>query len=365
MRTFTYTPSSVRVVFGPGTVARIADEVQRLGAARVLLLSGPAVGRAAQAIRGALGPLLTAEFGGAAMHTPVEVTEEARRVLDDHAVDCLVAAGGGSTTGLAKALAVRTGLPQLVLPTTYAGSEMTALLGETANGVKTTRTLPSILPDTVIYDVDFTLSLPVGLSVCSAVNAVAHAIEALYSPQANPVTDGMALEAIGRIARALPRIAAEPGDMGVRTELLQAAWLAGICLGTVSMGLHHKLCHALGGALGLPHAQTHAVILPQAMAYNAVAVPETMERIVAALGTPLGRAGAPAGIFDLIGQAGGPTSLRELGMSEDDIAPVARQAATTPYPNPREVTAEGAEEVLRRAWQGMRPMSGRFVPGLT
>jgi len=365
VKTFTYTGSPARVVFGPGAVSGVADEVRRLGGTRVLLLSGPAVGGAALAVRGALGPLLTAEFGGAAMHTPVEVTEEAQRVLDEHAADCLVAVGGGSATGLAKALAVRTGLPQLVLPTTYAGSEMTALLGETSSGVKVTRTSPSILPSTVIYDVDFTLSLPVGLSVCSAVNALAHAVEALYSAQANPVTDGMALEAIGRIACALPRIAAEPDNLGLRTDLLQAAWLAGMCLGTVGMGLHHKLCHALGGTLGLPHAQTHAVILPQVMAYNAGAVPEIMERIVTALGTSFGRAGAPAGVFDLVSRAGGPTSLRELGMLQNDIAPVARRAAATPYPNPREVTADSAEELLRRAWRGVRPSGGRQVPDLT
>jgi maleylacetate reductase len=349
--TFTYTANPARVVFGTGTVDVAGDEVERLGASRVLLLSSPPLEVAAQAVRSALGPLLVAEFDGAAMHTPVEVTEQALRVLHDHEADCLVAVGGGSTTGLAKALAVRTDLPQVILPTTYAGSEVTPVLGETADGRKTTRSSPAILPETVIYDVDFTLGLPVDISVCSAFNAMAHAVEGLYSPQANPVTDGMALDAIGRTAAALPRIVAVPGDIDARTSLLQAAWLAGMVLGTVGMGLHHKLCHTLGGARDLPHAQTHTVVLPHAMAYNAPAVPDIMARIA----TALGAADAPAGIFDLIVRTGGPTSLRQLGMSEDDIASLARQAAATPYPNPRQLSADGIEELLRSAWRGARP----------
>lgn len=156
-----------------------------------------------------------------------------------------MAVGGGSTTGLAKALALRTDLPQLILPTTYAGSEVTPS-SETQNGRKTTVASPAILPETVVYDVEFTLGLPVGLSVTSAVNAMAHAVEALYAPQANPVIDAMALDAIALSARALPALVAEPSDTAARADLLRAAWLAGTCLGSVGMGLHHKLCHTLG-----------------------------------------------------------------------------------------------------------------------
>jgi maleylacetate reductase len=345
----TYSASPARVVFGSGTLGAVREEAARLGAGRVLLLSGSAP-RAA-AVAEALGPLLVARFDGAAMHTPVEVTERALRVLGECEADCLVAVGGGSATGLAKALAVRTGLPQVVLPTTYAGSELTPTLGETANGRKTTRSAPEIRPGTVIYDVDLTLGLPPETTVCSAVNALAHAVEALYSPQANPVVDAMALDAVGRIASALPVVVADPADRAARTDLLRAAWLAGTCLGAVSMGLHHKLCHTLGGALGLPHAATHTVLLPHAMAYNASAVPEAMARIAAALGAP----GAPSGVHDLVQRCGGPTSLRAIGMAEADIPGTAELAAGTPYPNPRELTVAGIEALLRGAWHGTRP----------
>jgi len=352
--TFTYTANPARVVFGTGTAAAVGDEVQRLGASRVLLLSSRPPRQAASAVREALGPLLAWEFDGAAMHTPVEVTERALRVLREHDADCVVAVGGGSTTGLAKALAVRTSIPQVILPTTYAGSELTPVLGETENGRKTTRTSPEILPETVIYDVEFTLGLPTALSVCSAVNALAHAVEALYSPQANPLVDGMALDAIFRIARALPRVAADPVDRDARSELMQGAWLAGTCLGTVGMGLHHKLCHTLGGALDLPHAETHTVLLPHTMAYNAPAVPAAMNRVAAALCVT----GAPSGVFDLVSHVGGPTSLRQLGVSEQDIPRLARLATETPYPNPREITVAGVAELLRNAWNGLRPSHG-------
>ncbi len=362
---FTYTANPARVVFGVGTRVAVADEVRRLGAGRVLLLSSHPLTGDAAAVPGALGSLLVAEFDGAAMHTPVEVTEKALEVLRERRADCLVAVGGGSTTGLAKALAARTDLPQIILPTTYAGSEVTPVLGETADGRKVTRSAREILPETVVYDVGLTLDLPVQISVCSAVNALAHAVEALYAPDANPIVDQLALDAITRIGRALPRLAADPHDVEVRTDLLQAAWLAGTCLGAVGMGLHHKLCHVLGGTLGLPHAQTHTVVLPHVMAYNASAVPETMERIAAALG---GDSAATA-VYDLIVRSGGPVSLRQLGMSDNDIPRVVEQATAMPYPNPRSVTAEGIEQLLRAAWSGTRPSgSGRdevTAPDLT
>lgn len=354
MRNFVYSAHPARVVFGPATQVR--DEVERLGAARVLLLSSRSAN--AEPVRVALGPLLAAEFDGAAMHTPVEVTEQALELAKD--ADCLVAIGGGSTTGLSKALAVRTDLPQVILPTTYAGSEVTPVLGETENGHKTTRSSAAILPETVIYDVELTRNLPVPLSVTSAVNAMAHAVEALYSPQANPVVDGMALDAIKRIARSLPVLGHAPFDVDARTDLLEAAWLAGMCLAGVGMGLHHKLCHTLGGSFTLPHAETHTVVLPHAMAYNAPAAPEAMARIAEALGTT----DAPSGVFDLIRNAGGPTSLRDLGLAEPDIAKGAELATAKPYPNPRELTRDGIEELLRNGWRGGRPGGGRTIPDL-
>ncbi|MCX5314966.1 maleylacetate reductase and hydroxyquinol 1,2-dioxygenase domain-containing protein [Streptomyces sp. NBC_00154] len=351
MRNFVHTSHPSRVIFGTGTAGQVRDEVERLGCSRVLLLSSPPVAKAAARVRDVLGDLTVAEFDGAAMHTPVEVTERALDVLREHSADCLVAVGGGSTTGLAKALALRTDLPQLILPTTYAGSEVTPVLGETQDGRKITRSSPAILPETVVYDVEFTRDLPVGMSVTSGVNALAHAVEALYSPQANPVIDGMALDAVRRIARSLPALVAEPSDTAARADLLHAAWLAGTCLASVGMGLHHKLCHTLGGTFGLPHAETHTVVLPHAMAYNAPAARDVMNRIAEALGV----ADAPSGVFDLIASVGGPTSLGELGMAQADLPEAARLAVATPYPNPRELTYQGIESLLEDAWRGRRP----------
>jgi alcohol dehydrogenase class IV/protocatechuate 3,4-dioxygenase beta subunit len=289
------------------------------------------------------------------MHTPVEVTERAMAVLREHGADCLVSVGGGTGTGLGKALAVRTGLPHVAVPTTYAGSEVTPVLGETEGGAKSTRSAPGILPETVVYDVELTLGLPVPVSVASGVNAMAHAVEALYSPDANPVIDGFALQALRGMAGALPRIAQDPSDVDAREAALRAAWLAGTCLAGVGMGLHHKLCHVLGGTFDLPHAQTHAVVLPHAMAYNASAAPDAMRCIAEALGT----GDAPTGVYDLVAALDGPASLDALGMPEAELpraALIANAGATTsPYPNPREVTVAGMERLLRDAWSGRRP----------
>jgi alcohol dehydrogenase class IV/protocatechuate 3,4-dioxygenase beta subunit len=355
MTSFTYSAGPARVVFGSGTLRLLGPEVRTLGASRVLLLSGPHQAKAAAQAAEALGPLLAGQFDGAAMHTPVEVTAQALAVLNEVEADCVVAIGGGSTIGLAKALALRTDVPQVVVPTTYAGSEATPVLGETANGQKSTQRSPAILPETILYDVDLTVSLPVPMTVTSGINALAHAVEALYSPDANPVTDQLALDAIRRLAGALPKIADNPADGDARADALQAAWLAGTCLATVGMGLHHKLCHTLGGSFGLPHAETHTVVLPHVMAYNKAAAPEVMAKIAEALGAPE----AASGVYDLVAGLNGPTSLRELGLAATDLAAAAGLASAEPYPNPREVTREGILALLEDAWAGNRP------PGMT
>ena len=338
------------VVFGSGTVNRVGERVRRLGASRVLLISSPS-GRAVGLMREVLGDLLVAEFAGAIPHTPVEVTERALRLAREHSVDCLVAIGGGSTTGLAKALAVRTGLPQVIVPTTYAGSEVTSVLGETEDGHKATRSGPEILPETVVYDVDLTLGLPVAVTVTSAVNAMAHAVETLYAPEVDAATEEKAMKAITLIARALPVVAATPTDTEARGDLLRAARLAGECLGAVGMGLHHKLCHTLGGSFGTPHAATHTVVLPHVMAYNAPAVPEVMLRVAEAMRTD----DAARGVHDLVVSVDGPTSLRQLGMAEADLARAAGLATAKAYPNPRGPEREGVETLLVDAWHGRRP----------
>jgi alcohol dehydrogenase class IV/protocatechuate 3,4-dioxygenase beta subunit len=352
MEAFVHTAGPARVVFGSGTIDQLRAETERLGRSRAFLVAGPGRGEAVERARKALGPVAVGGFEGAAMHTPVEVTRRAWERLRAYDVDCLVSIGGGSATGLGKALSIRTGLPHIAVPTTYAGSEVTPTLGETDGADKSTRSDPAILPDAVVYDVDLTLGLPVALSVHSGVNAMAHAVEALYSPGANPVSDALAVEAITRISRALPMIADNPSTVDARADALLGAWLAGICLGTVGMGLHHKLCHVLGGTFGLPHAPTHTVVLPHVMAYNEPAAPEAMDRVARALGR---KTAAPQAIYDLIVALDGPTSLRELGLAGADLPRVAELAGRQPYPNPRSL--DGIDALLHETWSGHRPVA--------
>jgi alcohol dehydrogenase class IV len=262
-----------------------------------------------------------------------------------------VAVGGGSAIGLAKALALRTDLPQIVLPTTYAGSEMTPILGETEGGVKTTRRSPRVLPEVVVYDVALTLSLPPAVASVSGLNAVAHAVEALYAQDRNPIVDLLALEAIRKLADALPQIVERPEDRGAREAALYGALLAGACLGSVGMGLHHKLCHTLGGTFDLPHAATHAVVLPHAAAYNAPSVPAVMADIASALQAST----AAGGLFALARRLDVPASLRALGMPESGIDQATDLAMATPYWNPRPLDRAAVRDLIAAAWSGAPP----------
>ncbi|NJO32540.1 MAG: maleylacetate reductase, partial [Rhodospirillales bacterium] len=265
-RGFVYEPQKSRVIFGRATVQQLPEEARRLRMSRPLILSTPEQAHQAVEIVRASGLDIAGSLPVAQMHTPVDVTERAVEQARQLGADGLIAIGGGSTIGLGKAIATRTGLDQIAVPTTYAGSEMTPILGETAGGQKTTRRDPSILPETVIYDVDLTLGLPAEMSAISGLNAIAHAVEALYANDRNPIVEQMAEAAITALGHALPAILREPGNIAARTDALYGAWLCGACLGQVSMALHHKLCHVLGGAFDLPHAQTHAIILPHATA---------------------------------------------------------------------------------------------------
>src|SRR6266850_278495 len=285
MDAFDYTPLQGRVVFGQGTLARIADELSRLGCSRAFVLSDPHHAKTAAAkVLELLGDRAVGLSTDAAMHTPVEVTERVWEKLSAAAPDCLVSLGGGSTTGLSKALALRTGLPQIAVPTTYAGSEVTPILGQTEKGRKTTLRSANVLPRLIVYDVDLTLGMPARLSVISGMNAMAHAVEALYANDANPVTSLLAEQGIALMGRALPLIAADVQHREARSDALFAAWACGNCFGTVGSALHHKLCHILGGTFDLPHAETHTVILPHVAAFNAEAAPAALRRVAQALG---------------------------------------------------------------------------------
>jgi maleylacetate reductase len=350
MKSFVYNSHPGRVIFGAGTlITALPGEVERVGCERLLILSTPGHEALARAIAERLGGR-THVFAGARMHTPVPVTDQALAVVAQVRADGLLAVGGGSTIGLGKAIALRTDLPQIVVPTTYAGSEMTPILGQTENGVKTTLSSPQVLPKVVIYDADLTTTLPRSLSTASGINAIAHAVEALYARDRNPLISLMALEGIAALVRALPRIAVDPGDRRARADALYGAWLCGMCLGAVGMALHHKLCHTLGGAFDLPHAATHTVVLPHALAYNAPAIPDVMTQLRTVLG------GDPVvALYEFAGALGAPPALKDLGMPEQGIDEVARRALANPYWNPRPLEFEPIQSLIMRAWAGQAP----------
>jgi maleylacetate reductase len=348
---FIYSASAMRVVFGPGKFEKLGEEAELLGLRRALVLSTPQQADMARSVAERLGACAVGMFTDATMHTPIHVTERAMQVVTRDDVDGFVAIGGGSTTGLGKALALRTDLPQIVIPTTYAGSEMTPILGETKDGLKTTVNSAKVLPKTVIYDVNLTLSLPPSLSGTSGINAIAHAVEALYARNRNPIIDLMAAEAIGSLARALPRLMDDPTETDARSAALYGAWLAGICLGAVGMSLHHKLCHTLGGTFDLPHAETHTVVLPHALAYNAPAILPVMERLRQVLQTE-----DPArALYDLAGAVGAARALKDIGMPDSGIETACKVALSNPYWNPRVVEREPLMGLLQRAHAGAPP----------
>jgi maleylacetate reductase len=353
MEPFSYQGMPARVVFGFGASAQIPAEIERLGLKRVMVLATPQQKASAEKTAAGLGDGSAGVFAEAAMHTPIEVTERALLAATEMRADGLLAIGGGSTTGLAKAIALRTDMPQIVVPTTYAGSEMTPILGETKNGVKTTQRSMKVLPETVIYDVDLTMTLPVGLSGASGINAIAHAVEALYAEDGNPIISMMAKEGIRALALALPTIAQAPRDRLARSDALYGAWLCGACLGSVGMALHHKLCHALGGSFDLPHAETHTIILPHAVAYNAPAAPGAM----AALREALGVKDAAIGLFDLAGKVGAARALKDIGMPREGIDKAVTLALANPYWNPRPIEAEGIRALIAAAFEGSPPGS--------
>lgn len=351
IRPFVFPGLATRVVFGHGTLAQVPDELARMGHARALVLCTPQQKAQAEALVAGLGDSAAGLFAEATMHTPVEVTERAVAEFRRLGADCVVALGGGSTTGLGKAIATRTGADQLVIPTTYAGSEMTDILGETAEGEKTTRRDPSIRPEVVVYDVDLTLGLPVGLTMTSALNAIAHAMEGLYAPDRNPVTDALCRSALAAFAAALPVLREHPQDAGARAQALYGAWGCSVALGQVSMALHHKLAHVLGGSFGLPHAETHAILLPHTAAFNEAAVGELLVPIREALGGP----SAGAALWGFAQRIGAPLRLADLGLSEADLDRAAEIATRAPYPNPRPLSRDGIRHLLQDAWQGTTP----------
>ncbi|KAA9005557.1 maleylacetate reductase [Histidinibacterium aquaticum] len=346
---FLFPGIETRVLFGQGTLAKVGEEIGRLGHGRALVLTTPPQAGDGEALAKDLGDIAAGTFTEAAMHTPVEVTERALAAYETAGADCVVSLGGGSTIGLGKAIATRTGCDHVAVSTSYAGSEMTDILGETQGGEKTTRRDPSIRPEVVIYDVDLTLGLPLEMSVKSALNAAAHAVEALYAPDANPVTSLMSLEALEVIRDTLPALAENPRDVEARARMLYGAWLCSTALGYVAMSLHHKLAHVIGGSFDMPHADTHAILLPHTAGFNAGGT-DKLAPVADLFGGSVG-----GGLWDLAKRSGAPLRLADLGLTEADLDRAAEIALKNKYENPRPFDERDIRELLQAAWEGTRP----------
>jgi maleylacetate reductase len=355
---FTHTTAPARIVFGRGSLALVPEEVERVGVRRALVITTPEQAEQGAELTASLGGLAAGVFANATMHTPVAITEQAIAALRSTNADGVVALGGGSTIGLGKAIASRTGVPQVVVPTTYAGSEVTPVLGETEHGVKTTRSGPEILPDVVIYDPSLTDTLPESLTVTSGLNAMAHALEGLYARDGSPVFAVLATEGLRAFRDALPALHRDPTDQHARDTALYGAWLCGTVLGGVGMSVHHKLCHTLGGSLDLPHAPTHAILLPHTIAFVAEAAASQLAPGRDLFGTPLG-----AALYDFTTAIGAPHRLADLGVAEDDLDAVADLALTAPYWTPRPLDRLSIRALLQHAWAGRRPGASNSTTG--
>ncbi|WP_300016492.1 maleylacetate reductase [Pseudonocardia sp.] len=336
---FTYDALPGRVVFGAGAArTELAAEIDRLGATRVLLIASERDAGRVRIITDPLAGRVAATFTAVREHVPVATADAARAAAVG--ADAVLCIGGGSTIGAAKAVALTTRLPIVAVPTTYAGSEVTPIWGLSEDGVKTTGVDLAVLPRTVVYDPELTATLPPELAAASALNAMAHCVEAFWAPRRNPVSSVLAEEGVRVLAAGL-----RDGDPA---DLLRGAYLAGTAFAAAGSGLHHKLAHVLGG-LGLPHARTHATVLPHVLAFNAAGSPEATTRIARALGC----ADAVAGLRALTDAAGVPRGLRELGLRADQLDEVAaRTEAVVPADNPVPVGGGALRRLVQLAWEG-------------
>jgi maleylacetate reductase len=351
VRAFTFEALPGRVVFGAGSRSGIVEEVERLGGTRVLIVTDPATKPVADELGEELGERLGAVFSDVALHVPIEGVAAARDAARRAAADAVVTVGGGTTTGYGKIIALESGNPTLAVPTTYAGSEMTPIYGVTSDGLKRTGRDLRVLPRTVIYDPELTVSLPPAVTAASGMNALAHCVEGLYAKDANPISSLMAEEGIRALAAGIPGAVSRPGDLEARSEAMFGAYLAGATLAVVGMALHHRICHVLGGTFGLAHGDANAVILPHVAAFNRPAAPAELARAARALGA----GDAAEALFDFAGAIGAPTSLCGLGFDSGNLDEAARLVFETPLWNPRPADVSDVRALLEDAFHGRRP----------
>ena len=336
------------IIFGVDSLRKLPEELDRRGFARALVLCTPEQTAHADVVKALITTRWIDTFDQAVMHVPLATVESARHRAEICGADCTISIGGGSTTGLGKALALHAKIPNVAIPTTYAGSEMTNVWGLTDQGKKSTGRDVVVVPDFTIYDPRLTLDLPAAIAGPSGMNAMAQAVVNVMSDKPNPIVIALACDGIRALANSLPTIVTHPRDIAARTEALYGTCLAGAALGVGVVSLHHRLCHTLGGCFNTPHADTHAILLAHTVAYNAPAVPAGAQRVAEAMGVD----DAAAGIFSLLQQVSSKTSLRDLGLKESELDIAATLATATPCDNPAEVTTDSVRALFGRAYHG-------------
>lgn len=349
---FTHETLPQRVVFAAGeSPVAVAAEIEALGGSKVMLIASDREKELAGPIAKEIPVVLRHEE--VVMHVPVEVAQRARQAAAGAGADILVSVGGGSTTGLAKAVAMTTGLPIVAVPTTYAGSEATNVWGLTQGETKTTGVDDKVLPASIVYDASLLTTLPGEMTVASGLNAMAHCVDSMWGPRTDPIDRALAQEGIRGLATGLPVVAGDSTSVEGIEQMLYGAYLAAVAFASAGSGMHHKICHVLGGMFNLPHAQTHAVVLPYVLAFNAPHAPEAEARIAQAFGAVFRTQAASAGLAALRQVLDAPRALRDYGMPEDGIAkalgPIMK---AIPAGNPAPVTGENLTALLEAAWAG-------------
>lgn len=346
---FTWTSLPSRVVFGPGAVRRVGDEVARLEKRRVLLVGGGMSTRAAfTRVRELLGDALAETVGGSTQHVPADVIDAAAATTRAVDADVLVSVGGGSATGLGKVLAFICDLPLIAIPTTYSGSEMTAVWGRITDGRKHTAFDLRVLPRSVVYDAELCVGMPPRLAAASGMNALAHCLEALWSSGANPMTTALAVEGGRRLVGGLPRVVDDPDDVNAHAENLIGACLAGVAMAQAGMGIHHRSAHVLGGGWKLPHAETHAILLPRSTALVAPRAQAAMREASRIFDSD----DVPAAVFALLQRLRLPNGLSELGMPEDGLDEAAHRIMEATHNDPLVPGETSVREMLDDAYFG-------------
>ncbi|MDQ0678831.1 maleylacetate reductase [Arthrobacter pascens] len=349
--TFQHTTLGQRVLFGSGKAAEhLAGEVDRLSARNVMVIASARERPEAERVTAGISTALP--YDDVAPHVPIDKAEKARKAATDNGIDLLVCVGGGSTIGMAKAIAMTTGLPIIAVPTTYAGSEATNVWGLTEASRKITGVDDQVLPVTVVYDAELTLSLPAELSIASGLNALAHCIDSMWAPRADPINQALAGEGIRALNGGLPAIRTNSDDLRGRELALYGAYLSAVAFASAGSGMHHKICHVLGGRWNLPHAQTHATVLPYVLAFNAPAAGDAARRIAAAFGADTSTAGLNA----LRETLDAPQALKDYGFVEGNITEAVQLILPViPESNPRPVTEDNLTVLLTAAYAGTAP----------